>query len=160
MLHILNGLRNTELALLIIFLLTMLLISVAQIIMRNFFSEGIVWADSLVRILVLWTTLVGAMIASRKASHITIDFTLIYFTDKVQQHISRIIFMSTAIICFITTYYCAVFVYIEYQDNAIAFADVPSWLTGSIMPIAFLVIGVRYFIFAINPSLVKHHKTA
>ena len=54
-------------------LLFMILFAAAQIFMRNLFDAGISWGDVLVRILVLWVGLFGAMVASRTGEHIKID---------------------------------------------------------------------------------------
>ena len=45
----------------------------AQIVLRNVFSVGLVWADGFVRLLVLWIAVVGAIAASRDHKHIAID---------------------------------------------------------------------------------------
>ena len=54
-----------------------------QIVLRNGFSGGIIWADGLIRILVLWIGLVGAMVASRNGNHINIDIITKYLPDRV-----------------------------------------------------------------------------
>jgi TRAP-type C4-dicarboxylate transport system permease small subunit len=44
-----------------------------QIVLRLFFESGIVWADALLRHLVLWTAMLGAMTAARENKHLAID---------------------------------------------------------------------------------------
>ncbi|NVM57446.1 MAG: TRAP transporter small permease subunit, partial [Desulfobacterales bacterium] len=44
-----------------------------QIVLRDFFSTGLLWADPLLKNLVIWVGLVGASIATREDKHITID---------------------------------------------------------------------------------------
>ncbi len=44
-----------------------------QIVLRNVMGTGIVWGDVLVRILVLWIGMAGAMAATRERKHISID---------------------------------------------------------------------------------------
>jgi TRAP-type C4-dicarboxylate transport system permease small subunit len=51
----------------------MISLAFAQIVLRNGFDGGIVWADSLLRIMVLWIALIGAVVASRDQRHINID---------------------------------------------------------------------------------------
>ena len=65
--------RRIEDAILSALLLFMILLAAAQIFYRNLFDSGISWGDALVRILVLWVGLFGAMAASRKGDHIKID---------------------------------------------------------------------------------------
>jgi len=66
-------LYRVENGILVVLLLSMLAMAVFQIVLRNLFESGIVWGDILVRILVLWVGLAGAMVASRKGNHINID---------------------------------------------------------------------------------------
>jgi TRAP-type C4-dicarboxylate transport system permease small subunit len=56
----------------------MIAVAVVQILLRNFFGAGIIWGDVLVRILVLWIGLTGAMIATRQNKHISIDLVARY----------------------------------------------------------------------------------
>jgi TRAP-type C4-dicarboxylate transport system permease small subunit len=51
--------------LLVLLLLAMISLAFAQIVLRNGFDGGIIWADSLLRIMVLWIALIGAVVASQ-----------------------------------------------------------------------------------------------
>lgn len=138
-------LLKAETALLVVLLLFMITMAVVQIVMRNFFTSGIIWGDSFLRIIVLWLALVGAMVASRSGKHIAIDVFIHYLNEKQRRFARRITDVFTASICFIMMYYSYAFVIMEYQDQGIAFASVPSWVCEAIIPFAFLMIGLRYF---------------
>ncbi len=142
-------LLKTETALLVTLLSTMIIMAVIQIIMRNFFSSGILWADSFVRIAVLWLALLGAMVVSRGGKHIAIDVLSYSVSKNTQAIIKRITDSFTAIVCFIVMAHSFEFVKLEYQDGGLAFATVPNWLCESIIPFAFLVIGLRYLFSAL-----------
>ena len=66
-------LYRVENGILAVLLLSMLAMAVLQILMRNLFETGIIWGDILVRILLLWVGLAGAMVASRQGNHISSD---------------------------------------------------------------------------------------
>ena len=51
--------HRLEETLLVSLLLAMICLAFAQIVLRNGFDDGIVWADSLLRIMVLWIALIG-----------------------------------------------------------------------------------------------------
>ena len=142
-------LLKVETGMLVTLLFTMIGVAVIQIIMRNFFSSGIIWADSFVRISVLWMALIGAMVASRSGKHIAIDLVLQMCNKKTLTVIKRITDMFTALVCFIVMYYSFKFVMVEYEDGGMAFESVPNWLCESIIPFAFLIIGLRYFFSAV-----------
>jgi len=65
---------------LVALLLTMISLAVSQIVLRNGFDTGITWADSLLRVLVLWIALIGALVATRQQQHINIDLISRFFT--------------------------------------------------------------------------------
>ena len=64
---------KVEGAVLIIFLSTMVLMSFLQVILRNFFDWGFVWADVMLRYLVFFIGLLAASLATRDEKHINID---------------------------------------------------------------------------------------
>ena len=144
-----RGLLKTETGILVALLLAMILLAVMQIVLRNVFGSGVIWAESFVRITVLWLALVGAMIASRSRQHIAVDAFIIHCSDATQRTIRRITDAFSALICLVVSYYSSVFVYYEFDDGGMAFSQVPNWLCESIMPVAFFIIGSRFLISAI-----------
>ena len=142
-------LHRVEDAILVGLLLTMIGMSVTQIFLRNLFEAGIVWSDVLVRILVLWVGLVGAMVASRQGNHITIDILDRYLPAHAKKVADFVVELFTALICTVVAYYSLVFVKMEFTDGGMAFAQVPNWLCEAIIPFAFTVIALRYFILSI-----------
>lgn len=139
----------TETFLLLLFLFSAIFLASTQIILRNFFDNGIFWADSALRIMVLWIGMVGAMYASRHRMHIRIDILSRYLPEKIKHPVWRLTEFISAIVCVIAAYYSLEFVLLEYQDGLLAFANVPVWLCESIIPFAFLIMSLRYFYFAI-----------
>ncbi|RDH82672.1 MAG: TRAP transporter small permease [endosymbiont of Galathealinum brachiosum] len=127
------------------FLLSAILIfAVLQIIFRNFFDSGFVWGDSLLRILVLWLGLAGAILASRNDKQISIDVLYPYVPDNYKKTVQKINHFFAAAICLIISYYSLLFVNLEYQDSTMAFESVPAWLTESVIPVGFALMGIKY----------------
>jgi TRAP-type C4-dicarboxylate transport system permease small subunit len=127
-------------------LLLMILLAVAQIFLRNFLGIGIVWADILVRILVLWLGLVGAMAASRKGDHIKIDFISKYLKTKLSWIVKAITDFFTAVVCVTVLFYSIKFIRFEYMDGIVAFGRIPVWFCQTIIPFSFMVMSLRYFV--------------
>ncbi len=125
-------------------LFSILFFGVFQIILRNFFESGIVWGDSLLRILVLWLGLTGAIIASRNGKQISIDVLTRFIPDYYKIFVKKINFIFAAFICMTISYYSGLFVYMEYQDAMLAFKNIPAWVTEIIIPIGFFVMGIKY----------------
>lgn len=142
-------LHRLEDAILVGLLLIMIGMAVTQIFLRNLFEVGIVWSDVMVRILVLWVGLLGAMVASRHDNHITIDIFDRYMPERAKVYANFVIKLFTALICTIAAYYSLLFVHMEFADGGMAFAQVPTWLCEAIIPFAFTVIALRYFLLSL-----------
>ncbi|OQX25075.1 MAG: hypothetical protein BWK80_17555 [Desulfobacteraceae bacterium IS3] len=143
-------LRRVEDAVLAGLLLLMIGMAATQIFLRNFFEGGIVWGDVLLRILVLWIGLAGAMIASRDGRHINIDVMTRYLPEGIRIIVMCAAELFTAGICSLVGYYSIRFVQAEFEFGGKAFAQIPVWLCQIIIPFAFIVIAIRYFILAVS----------
>ena len=148
-------LLQLETFLLVFTFLMVLFIAVTQILLRNVFDMGIIWADTFLRISVLWLGLMGALIASRNNNHISMDLGQKYLSEKYLIFIKIIIYLFSAAICFIVTWYGINLVQMEYEESGSAFANIPIWLTISIIPIAFFIMGLRYL--TLSSLLVSGH---
>lgn len=140
-----------EESLLVIILLCTIIFAVSQILLRNTFHAGLPWGDSLVRIMVLWLGLIGAMIASRDHRHIKIDILSRHLSSVNQIRLRRFTDVITAAVCFVVAWYAFTFVMIEYQDGMTAFENVPVWVTEIIIPYAFFTMAIRYLLSALLP---------
>ena len=144
--RILKIIHKIEDSLLALLLLAMLLLASSQIFLRNLFDIGFSWADPLLRVMVLWIGMLGALAASRDNKHITIDVLtrLMPATLRRLTHIFTSLF--TAVVTGIIAYHAVRFVIMEYKSDSIAVAGMPAWLFEIIIPIAFGLITVRYLI--------------
>jgi len=156
-LNILSFLQKIEDGILVGLLLLMIFIAVLQIFLRNLFDSGILWGDPLVRILVLWIGLIGAMVASRDNHHISIDVISRYLPDKIKKLSNLIISIFTSLVCAVMAYYSLIFVMMEKNDGILAFATIPAWVCESIIPVSFGIISFRYLLlsFTILTKLFK-----
>lgn len=125
-------------------------IAVTQIFLRNLFASGIVWGDVVVRILVLWIGMIGAMVASRSGNHICIDAVTRYIPERFRGGLSCLSELFTSVVCVLMAYYSLHFVRMELEDGGKAVAQIPAWACEAIIPFAFAVIAIRYFILSIN----------
>lgn len=152
--HIVRLLRTVDSIedwLLISMLAAMVILAVTQIIYRNVAGGGVAWIDPLLRVLVLWVALSGAVIASRTDNHIRIDFFAKYITGKYYFYIKRIVHAYCVVICALIAWYSISFVKMDYEYGTEAFSDVPAWITELIIPIAFGLMAFRYFLLFLSP---------
>ena len=149
--RIIRLINRLEDGFLVLMLSVMVGLAVAQIVYRNIFDAGIVWADPLLRVMVLWVALAGAVIATRTDNHIRIDYFTRYFSDSVCRCIQRFVYLFSVVVCALVSWHATRFVLMEYEYKTVAFAGVPSWLTAIIIPLGFGLMAVRYFILFLDP---------
>jgi len=142
--------RFIEDSLLITLLVTMIVLASGQIALRNFFEIGILWIDPLLRVLVLWTGLIGATIASRENKHIRIDLLSPYFKKRAHMAMQSFVALFTTLVCGVIAWHGGRWVFMDYQDNLTAFSGLPSWVLEVIIPVAFGLIAIRYFIHSVR----------
>jgi len=145
--RIITILQKIEDSILVGLLLSMICMAVLQIVMRNLFDAGILWGDELIRVLVLWIGLIGAMIASRNNHHISIDVISRYLPDRIKKLTNLMTAIFTSLVCAVMAYFSLVFVIMEKEDSLMAFATIPAWVCESIIPISFAIISLRYILF-------------
>lgn len=129
---------------LIVLLTVMIGFAVTQILLRNLFDTGIPWADPLLRILVLWVALAGAMVATRLDNHISIDILSRYLPQRIRPYARVIVDVFTALVCGVVAFHAMRLVVSEYAFGTTAFGAIPVWIAELIIPLAFGVIALRY----------------
>ena len=137
---------------LILALVTMLCLAVLQIILRDFFDQGLLWAESFLRVLVLWVTMLGAMVATRHNNHISIDAVSRYLPERPAQIAAILTALVSAGVCAAVAYFSFEFIQFEFEDKTIAFGRVPSWICESILPLGFGVMSVRFLALAVRKA--------
>lgn len=143
-------LQKIEEGFLICLLLLMVFLAAFQIFARNLFDSGIRFGDELIRMLVLWISLMGAMVASRTNSHVNIDLFSRYLPAGFQKISKLLVCVFTSFICLLMAFFSYQFVMMEKADGSIAFSVVPAWICQSIMPAAFAIISIRYALTAVT----------
>lgn len=144
----LGKIEDWLLAVLVLFLVAL---AGAQIILRNFFDTGLPWADPLLRALVLWTGMLGALAAVRDDQHIALDVLQRFLAPRAQRVARVLTFGFAAALCAVMAWYSIDLVKIDLASGSNAFANVPSWLIESILPAGFGLMALRFGLRALAP---------
>jgi TRAP-type C4-dicarboxylate transport system permease small subunit len=115
-----------------------------QIVLRNLFDSGLVWADDAIKVLVLWIAMSGALYATRGANHISIDVASRFLPKTISGLVKRFLFVIATAICAVASWYSYQFVLLEFEDPIIAFLNIPTWLTQAVIPIILLLMALRF----------------
>ena len=142
--------RLGEDAVLVIILTALILLAASQIVMRNFFSFGFIWADEMLRMLVLWIAVAGAVAASRMDKHINIAILDRFLPDKIKLLVKIVIHIFTATVCGAVAWYSVQFVQMSHEFGDVLMGSVPAWMPQLILPVGFGLISYRYSLFAIE----------
>lgn len=139
----------------------MIVLASAQIVLRNFFDIGLPWSDELLRMLVLWVALAGAVAASRYDKHINIAVLDRFLSLKVKKWVSLLIHLFTVVICAIVAWFCLQFVLTSREYEDLILGNVPAWWLQSALPIGFVLIVWRYLLFLLADivALFSREKT-
>ena len=139
-------LHQVEDALLVFLLTTMIVLAGTQILLRNFFDSGIVWIDPLLRVLVLWLGLLGATVATRNNKHISIDLLSRFLRRDIYCLVQSMVAQISAWTCLVIAWYGLSWIRLDYEDGTASFAGIPAWMLEVVIPAAFALIGLRYFL--------------
>ncbi len=136
--------RCVEDVLLATLLTTMILLAGWQIVQRNFIGGGMIWADELLRLLVLWLGLLGAMAACRDDRHVAIDLMLRFMPPKYKAAVKTLLHLFTSAVCGLLAYYSFLFVQMEHEYQTKVLSGLPAWWFELILPIGFGMMSLRY----------------
>lgn len=140
------ALHRVEDAFLALLLTAMVVLAPLQILLRNLFNEGISWADPLIRVLVLWVGLMGAVAAARGDRHISIDAVSKMVSARTRTGIGLATSSFTAVVCGLVAWHSGRFVWDEKAYGSVAFSGIPAWMLEVVIPVAFALIAIRYLL--------------
>ena len=123
---------------------SLLVLTCGQILLRNLFSITLLWAEPLVRHLVLWIGFLGALIATRLDKHIRIDALLRLLPSRIQPICLAITRLFAAAIALLLAWTAIRFIADEMEFGTMAFLAVPSWIAQLVFPICFGLMALRF----------------
>ena len=149
---LIRWLHRAEDAVLVLLLLAMIVLAGIDIIARAVFGGGVGWIPPLLRVMVLWLGLLGALMATRSREHIAIDLINRLGGDSIKRAAVIITSTFSAAVCAIIGWHSHEFVLgsLEYDD--IAFAQVPAWPLQLVIPLAFSLMALRFAVQALDTT--------
>ena len=96
-------------------LLTLLLLSIFQILLRNFFGFGYPEIDIVNRHLLILCGMMGAVLATSKHAHIKTDALNVQLSPTTKNRLKMPLALFASGVCFLLCYYSVIFVLDEWQ---------------------------------------------
>jgi TRAP-type C4-dicarboxylate transport system permease small subunit len=146
-------LENWLIASLVIFLVVF---SLVQIVLRNFFSTGLIWADSLLRQIVLWVSLLGAARAAAENKHIQIDLLPKLLPSASARALGIMSNCFATVVSATLLYASFTFVQNEMLSGTIAFLGIPNWWLGTAFPLSFALMTIRFGVQLLEMLFMDH----
>lgn len=144
-----------EIGILALLLATLVSLGCLQIVLRNFFHRGIIWADPMMRHIVLWLGCLGGAYATTKMRHIGIDVLTRFLPKKARAVRDRVVYLATAGVAVMLGFAALKLVLEEKSFGEKDFLNIDTWLLQVILPAAFLLIAYRCLVNTIRPPEVK-----
>jgi len=143
---LLRRLDSLERLLLCLMLTAMILLACLQIILRTFFASGLLWADPLLRYLVLWCGLIGAVSATGQGKHIALDLTGNRLPKQLEPWINLVTSLFSTIAAGGLTWAAWRFLRGEIEFGGAGPLALPLWFWKGIFPLAFGLMTVKYLL--------------
>jgi len=114
-----------------------------QIILRNFFHSGLLWADPLMRHVVLWLGCLGAAAATSEVRQIHIDVFTRLLPERARPARRMVVYTATAAAAFALGVAALKLVIDERAFGDIAFGGLPIWVLQTVLPFSLFLISYR-----------------
>jgi C4-dicarboxylate transporter DctQ subunit len=141
-----QALARIEVSAIGVLLAAMILLGCLQIVLRNFFHSGILWADLLMRHIVLWVGCLGAALATTRVRHINIDVFSRLLPGRHKSIRRAVVYLATAVAAFVLGIASLRLVVDERLFGEIAFGPMKIWMLQAVLPFAFFLISYRSII--------------
>lgn len=143
---------------LVVFLTVTVGMAFLQVILREFWSTGIIWADVFLRHLVLWIGFFGAALAAKESRHFSINIITKRMPSMLQRIVQVFLHVTAAVVCYFLYSAGMSFVADEIKYNSqplftILGKDVMPYYMEAIIPIGFALIGLHFLFRAIEVAV-------
>lgn len=140
---IVNAAEKVELLLLTLILSAIITLASLQIMLRWFSCGGFFWIDPLLRYLVLWGGMLGAVLATSKGHHIALNFLDYLVLDRLKPWFQISVNFFSVIIAAFLVHASVLFIFSEIEFGGKGLFSLSTWIWNMIFPIAFSLICIH-----------------
>jgi len=137
---------------LVTILTSMIVLAVGQIVLREVFETGIIWADELLKLMVLWLAMIGSIAACRDDRHIRID-ALSHLLPQWLIDLTRLLVdIFAAAVCAVVAWHAWRYLQLEIEFEDQVLVNTPAWIAHIVIPVAFALISYRFVVLALKKA--------
>lgn len=140
---------------LVVILGGMIVLGFGQIVLRELFETGFVWADELLKLMVLWLAMIGSVAASRDDRHIRIDVLSQFLPEGVIKVTRVLVDIFAAAVCAVIAWQASRYLQLEIEFEDQVLVDTPAWIVHVIVPLGFALISYRFACLAVGRLIVR-----
>lgn len=142
-----RAIAAVEKVVMLLMVVAIVVLPLAQIVLRMVGHGGFAWGHEVVRTLMLWVAFLGASLATAERRHITIDLVDRYLSPRGKAAFNVVV---QGVALTLVAYLCWIgWLYIETQKefgDASAILRIPVWQAQIIIPCALAVIGLHFIV--------------
>ena len=128
----------------------MVVLAVAQILMRNLFSFSLFWGDDLLQLALLWLVMIGAVAAARTGEHLRINILAQFIPRTARPWMYAALHAFTGIVCAVLAWQSVLLVLDSIRYGDTLFGELPSWVAQSVMPVGFGLLAFHYTVLCMS----------
>jgi C4-dicarboxylate transporter DctQ subunit len=125
-------------------ILSLVLLSFTQVILRNFFAIGFNAVDELMRNGVLWIAFIGAVLTTLRGKHISIDILLRFLPAAKKRILEWILAVVSSLICLVLMWFGIKFLQLEIEMESLIAGVIPAWTIEIIIPFGFFLLALSF----------------
>jgi TRAP-type C4-dicarboxylate transport system permease small subunit len=137
---------------LVTMLSSMIVLAVGQIVLREVFETGVVWADELLKLMVLWLAMIGSIAACRDDRHIRIDALSHLLPQWLINATRLLVDIFAAVVCAVIAWHAWRYLQLEIEFEDQVLIDTPAWIAHIVVPVAFALISYRFIVLALKKT--------
>ncbi len=153
--RVLDWLDALENALIALLALSLVVLAGAQIVMR-LADQGLVWLDPVLRVLVLWVGLLGAVAAARKDKHINLDVIGRLLSGRALVAARFLTMWFAAAVCVLLVKSSLSLIALDRESGTTVLTGIPMWWAELILPVAFSLLALRFLLRSWVPEQTQY----
>jgi TRAP-type C4-dicarboxylate transport system permease small subunit len=119
-------------------------IAALQIVLRNVFRTGILWAEPILGASLLWMTMVGALAATGLRKHITVDLLSPVLPVRVRTAVHALTSLFASGVCVLLTAAAVRFVAVHREMGGELLRGLPRWVVSLALPVFLALLALRF----------------
>jgi len=131
-----------------VFALALVVLAGLQIVLR-LAENGLVWLDPVLRVLVLWVALLGALAAARHDKHISLDVLGRLLTGRLRRYARFVSLGFAAVIAALLCHASLGLIAVDRESGTLLAGAVPGWWAELILPVVFGLLTLRFLLRAL-----------